>query len=1387
MLRSKALADRVNIGTKDEMEIIGYMPNRWKFALTVVLSIFTAGLLLILLTWKSSIRLSFTHKRCALQDAKRLLLKDIYGQLWEEEVLEEEYSEGESKVTRSRKYFTNKKIKYVWDEITCTFTRVQPLEPGSTFNSFHRRESGLSGRDAKSKKILFGENFMKIEILSIWQLLIQQAVNPFYIFQAYTIVLWCIQEYFLFSGCILGLSIISITAMVWETRKQTLAVRERVMTESTVTVLRDGVRNIVSSRDVVPGDVILLKSQMGFMEVDVVVLRGAVVTNEAMLTGESIPVTKVGIPLDSDILFCEEENKHHMLYSGTEILQVRGGSEIPALVLKTGFYTTRGELVRSILFPKPADFHFYSDFLKMLLIFIILGLAAMSWSLYHFIALGASWKEVLINSLDLVTFVVPPILPATITAINAAAQKRLKKHGIFCLSSNYISLAGSVDVVCFDKTGTLTENDLALAGVLPCHNGELQDAVELPTSLSLHIPLTKALATCHSLFFNDDKLMGDPLDVKIFSWLDWTLIECESVINQDYGMITPLLVQSKPREGQDSHQQEMAILKTFPFESNEQRMTVITRNKNSTDFEVYIKGAPEKIAALCEKDTVPNLMDAALDWYTGQGLRVVAIAGKSLPNTFTWEKIERSSREKLESGAKFLGFVVLQNRVKAGTASVISTLHSADISTVMITGDSLLTALSVARESELISPSQQVLLVKAQNVSASSIAAQHLKVDFYDLDQINSFQDKEKTVSVRNDDYVLAVDGPSFDLIYRGQDRNLFSRLIHKGKIFARMKPDQKVTVVETLRDLGHQVAMCGDGCNDCGALKVANCGISLSSSEASVAAPFTSTSFDVQCVPILIREGRAALVSLFTAFKYNVSMCFSSLICVLFQFSVNTMPTDRQYLIMDLLLGTIPGLVIGITGAASYLVPRRPTKRILSPLPALSILSFLAFQTLTYWCVLNYVESQPWFEPVEYNGKILPPVPSYENTALMLVNFHAFNIGVIVYSHSSPYRARIYTNYMLSPYLVLSVIFCLFVNFDRGDWMTELLNFYAFPDSFIAAMIFFAVSISCLVCLVWERWVLYGLMEKYLLPWIKKTCGPHALHIKVDRDLMSLELKWPTLSEFSEVDASPNIDKKPLKATESLNIYDEIDVHDESVLMRKLTQRHKFKASVKYVKEGPKNPQYAASHMGTSSPTEELAPGSGSCNYTQQKSVEYQVPFDTHENKNDNFKHNYSIQGQRMRGTGGGFRTFRGNANKRQEQADVNLAEPYEVFRLTDINEAAYGESETYSAVYGSPPSTVGVDYKDMDKNHSPTRDNQQNEQVYEEEFAFPETITEGSPPKGSDIYDVPPKRLESQEDEPDQEDSAEFYRDENIPGKVMSQMRYIDEDISENNLHFT
>lgn len=127
--------------------------------------------------------------------------------------------------------------------------------------------------------------------------------------------------------------------------------------------------------------------------------------------------------------------------------------------------------------------------------------------------------------------------------------------------------------------------------------------------------------------------------------------------------------------------------------------------------------------------------------------------------------------------------------------------------------------------------------------------------------------------------------------------------MLVRGQVFARMSPDEKHELVEKLQSIDYCVGFCGDGANDCGALKAADVGISLSEAEASVAAPFTSRVFDISCVPEVIREGRAALVTSFSCFKYMSlysAIQFTS-VSILYKSASNL--GDFQFLFIDLFL----------------------------------------------------------------------------------------------------------------------------------------------------------------------------------------------------------------------------------------------------------------------------------------------------------------------------------------------------------------------------------------------------------------------------------------------------------------------------------------------------
>ena len=176
-------------------------------------------------------------------------------------------------------------------------------------------------------------------------------------------------------------------------------------------------------------------------------------------------------------------------------------------------------------------------------------------------------------------------------------------------------------------------------------------------------------------------------------------------------------------------------------------------------------------------------------------------------------------------------------------------------------GDNLQTAVTVAKECGMIDPQQRVLHVETELVEASTNAAKHLRVTYKDLSSSSEFikGTMMNSVSVHNGNYCFALDGATFRAL-KTYDVYLVEKIVHRAKVFARMAPEDKQNLIEILQKIGYwlfcldsyrlntidvgnrrQVAMVGDGCNDCSALRTAHAGVSLSMADASVAAPFTS------------------------------------------------------------------------------------------------------------------------------------------------------------------------------------------------------------------------------------------------------------------------------------------------------------------------------------------------------------------------------------------------------------------------------------------------------------------------------------------------------------------------------------------------------------------
>ncbi|XP_049480180.1 probable cation-transporting ATPase 13A5, partial [Panthera uncia] len=254
-------------------------------------------------------------------------------------------------------------------------------------------------------RLVCGPNAIEVEIQPIWKLLIKQVLNPFYVFQAFTLTLWLSQGYIEYSVAIIILSIISIVLSVYDLRQQSVKLHNLVEDHNKVQVtvmVKDKGLQKLESHLLVPGDTLILPGKTS-LPCDAILIDGSCVVTEGMLTGESIPVTKMPLPHTENTVAWKshslEDYRKHVLFCGTEVIQVKPSGQEPvrAVVLQTGYNTAKGDLVRSILYPRPLNFKLYNDAFKFIVFLAFLGIVGFFYALgvymYHGVSTGGFSKR----------------------------------------------------------------------------------------------------------------------------------------------------------------------------------------------------------------------------------------------------------------------------------------------------------------------------------------------------------------------------------------------------------------------------------------------------------------------------------------------------------------------------------------------------------------------------------------------------------------------------------------------------------------------------------------------------------------------------------------------------------------------------------------------------------------------------------------------------------------------------------------------------------------------------------------------------------------------------------------------------------------------------------
>uniref|UniRef100_A0AC35FQ25 Cation-transporting ATPase n=1 Tax=Panagrolaimus sp. PS1159 TaxID=55785 RepID=A0AC35FQ25_9BILA len=1077
----------MTITSVDEtINLYGYQINRIKTIFVWIGSVLTVGILQLLFYWYPLLKVRCTSDKCALSIAEYILVHDDHQNVVYRPVrlmvektgkkLRIPDGHGGLLEVKYARYFTYRKLVYLWHPQENRFMTIEDLEANISLNHFHNLfhdGNGLNENEWNNRSIIYGPNLIDVKLKPIAVLLFKEVISPFYIFQIYSVLVWYNDNYQYYASIIVLMSVMSIAMDIFQTRRQEKKLRSMVHSQETISVRRNGETLTIGSETLVPGDILQIPPHGCILQCDAILMNGTVIVNESMLTGESVPVTKVALPetrgdSEANILSYKEHSKH-ILFCGTQVLQTRyyGGKPVSAVVLRTAYSTLKGQLVRSIMYPKPVDFRFTKDLFKFVGFLSCIAAVGFAYTICIMIIRGSDTRKVILRSLDIITIVVPPALPAAMSIGILAAQMRLRAKQIFCISPSTINTCGAINTVCFDKTGTLTEDGLDFFCSRAVFDRDSDPerrkgfGVEMTEFHIDELPyngeLLKAVASCHSLTTIDNEICGDPLDLILFRKTGWVMEETQSDGDIDetarYDMLQPTVIHSPVAHFGGQPDCELAIMRQFTFSSSLQRMAVIVHNpaEESHQQHLYVKGAPEMIASLCDVDSIPIDYADVVNRYAQHGYRLIAVAKKEFRMNFV--KTQRVKREAIECDLTMLGLIVMENRVKKQTLGVINQLNRARIRTIMVTGDNLLTAMSVARECGIIRPNKRAFLIdksstkirkdgRTQLILRQSVSSSEEVVEFDNLSSPSEIESGNLITS----SYHLAIAGPTFAIIC-DEYPDLIERLVCVCDVFARMSPDQKQLLVNKLQEVDYTVAMCGDGANDCAALKAAHAGISLSEAEASIAAPFTSKIADIRCVPMVIREGRAALVTSFGVFKYMAGYSLTQFITIMQLYWLNTNLADFQFLYIDLGLITMVAVFFGYTPASEKLSHTPPPTRLLSLASMLSVIGQLIiigfFQLFTF----IYTSQQPWFIPyaipISHDDE---DRRSMQGTAIFCVSCFQYITLAIIYSKAHPYRKPLYFNIPLCITLLIVTAVSIWVTVQPAEFIIDWFEFDPIP-----------------------------------------------------------------------------------------------------------------------------------------------------------------------------------------------------------------------------------------------------------------------------------------------------------------------------------------------------
>lgn len=727
-------------------------------------------------------------------------------------------------------WFMFQKLKYVWDADKHQFRGVD-FPVNEPYRWYAASKGHQQDADIVEAAKQYGRNVMEMVVPEFVELFIERATAPFFVFQIFSVGLWCLDEYWYYSLFTLCMLIVFECTLVQQQLRNMAEIRKMGNKPYIINVYRNNKWRPHLSDTLVPGDLVSIarsKNNDIYVPCDVLLLRGSCIVDESMLTGESVPQLKESLENVDDLdaaLDPEGDGKLFTLFGGTKVVQHTAPNKSAlrapddgciVYVLRTGFNTSQGKLLRTILFGVKRVTENNLETFAFILFLLIFAVAAAS---YVWIKgsedLERSRYKLFLECTLILTSIIPPDLPIELSLAVNTSLLQLSKLFVFCTEPFRIPMAGKVQICCFDKTGTLTSDDLMVEGVAGLGTATAADCMPIADAPERTV---QVLASCHSLAQLDDGLVGDPLEKATLDAVDWTLTKQDSVI---------------PKKGKFK---ALKIYHRFYFSSALKRMSVLAGYmlpfSNDVNYIGTVKGAPETIMGMLHE--VPANYEKTYLEYARRGARVLALASREL-GTLDTQTVREMKREDVERDLTFAGFVIISCPLKVDSKSAIKEIVKASHKVVMITGDNPLTACHVAKELRF---TRKVVVVLQQQQQQGEWLWQSINEDV----QLKLKMPVKELLT----EYDLAVTGDG--LVYLNEhEHDYFMQIVPHITVYARFAPKQKEFVITTLKSLGtynlllfgqyyvvfffllgYFTLMCGDGTNDVGALKHAHVGVSI-------------------------------------------------------------------------------------------------------------------------------------------------------------------------------------------------------------------------------------------------------------------------------------------------------------------------------------------------------------------------------------------------------------------------------------------------------------------------------------------------------------------------------------------------------------------------------